>query len=903
MIANTVPWEGRVGLVSAVVAVFVLLVGVPSALGQTVPDFDDVPEGHVAEAAIEWAAQNGITQGVGDNRFGVGGTLTRYQMVTFLCRAFDPGACQNGLRGSDSFNDVPADHWADYSVGWAANRGITSGVSATEFGGGQTLTREQMITFLYRAEGSPTGGPNGIDVFQDAPDRSHWASLPIGWAYDEGITGGIAEGTFGFGTNVSREEMVLFLCRTVAPGTCQPSQQPLPSSVVTTTTTAVSPGGVSPTPAGTQSYAFSPVIEGLRMHSAGGAIQKETIEGFPLDVTISMWSPDGTRIAYRRGSDVWVANADLTNQRQLVNAARGISWSPDGTRLLLAVDRHGSWPVRVVGTDGTFHGTIDYGGDGTDYRWDETLVWSPDGTRIAIFNQYVGIGWPDIGSGVFVVDADGANRQRIVTVIEPNFCCRQADGDIIYGPGTVAWSPDGTRIAYSYWDRVEGRMGGIWVVNADGANRRKVTESVNVPRLAWSPDSTKIAFTDYDYYVLGGRNNRLWVVNADGTDRRMIAGNGYDPVWAPAGTRVYYFVSPHREVWSVKADGTDRRKVAEHVADWDVLADGELVTTFRRPEVWVGSLDETGQNQLAEGYVAGWSPDGTFLYYWVNGHFDRDSELWSVGRDGANRQKRFNLAFNLKSDNTRPRLGPVRVSPDGAYIIYPEAGSLEHGTWVMEVDGSNARFLRDHLFRDPVWSPDGARVAYGKGGGIWVEDANGANPRQVLEGDRQMWSPDGALIGYRHGGHLWVANSDGTGQRKIAAEGAILSGWSPDGRKIIYFVPFLATPDRADWGIWVVNSDGTGLQRLADSRGNYPAWSPDGTKIAYQYGNDVWVANPDGTDRRKIAEDAGTPGWSPDGNTITYLRDGAAWFTDINGSNHRQVTPEGTGRLRWAPWP
>ena len=238
--------SSRVGLPLAAVAVFVALVGVPSAFGQAGPEFEDVPEGHVAESAISWAAQNGITVGVGGNRFGVGETLTRYQMVTFLCRAFDPGNCRSGVRGSDRFDDVPVDHWANYSVGWAANRGITSGVSATEFGGARTLTREQMITFLYRGKGSPTGGSDGSDVFQDAPDLSHWASIPIGWAYDEGVTGGIAAGVFGFGTDVSREEMVLFLCRTVAPGTCQPSQQPLPSSVVPASTTGTETDGTPP---------------------------------------------------------------------------------------------------------------------------------------------------------------------------------------------------------------------------------------------------------------------------------------------------------------------------------------------------------------------------------------------------------------------------------------------------------------------------------------------------------------------------------------------------------------------------------------------------------------------------------------------------------------------------------
>ena len=891
----------RFGFPLAAVAVFVTLVGVPSAFGQTVPDFEDVPQGHVAEAAIRWAAENEVTVGMGDNRFGIGETLTRYQMVTFLCRAFDPGNCQSGVRGSDSFDDVPAGHWAEYSVGWAANRGITSGVSATEFGGAQTLTREQMITFLYRAEGSPTGGSDGSDVFQDAPDRSHWANLPIGWAFDEGVTGGIAAGTFGFGTDVSREEMVLFLCRTVAPGTCQPSQQPLPSSVVPTTP-IVPPDGVSSTLPGTQSYAFNPVINGLRMHSDGGAIQREIIEGFPLDAGHFIWSRDGTRVAYRvtvLGSPYWVANADLTNQQLFTRAATGISWSPDGTKLLLELHRSDGvrWEssVRVMNADGTDHGIIDYG-------WDETLVWSPDGTRIAFFNHHIPSEAPDIGSGVFLVDSDGTNRQRIVTVVEPGITRREADGHIRYPPGTVAWSPDGTRIAYSHW--VDGGAE-IWVTDTDGTNRRKIAENAETPLLAWSPDSTKIAFTDRDYSVYGGRNNRVWVVRADGTDRRVIAVNGHDPAWASDGTRVYYYVDPHREVWSVKADGTDSRKVAAHVADWDVLADGQIVTTLRRPEVWVGSLHETerSHNKLAEGSMVGWSPEGNIFYYWVNGHHDRDSELWSVGRDGANRRKRADLAFNLIHENRRPRLYSMVLSPDGTRILYTEDGLFGRGSWVMEIDGSNARFLKDHSFRDPVWSPDGTGIAYGKGREIWVEDADGTNPRQVLEGDRHFWSPDGSRIAYRHDGHLWVANSDGTGQQGIAGEGAIFSGWSADGLRIIYVVPFLATPDVADWGIWVVGSDGTGPHRLADSRGQYPAWSPDGTRIAYQYGNDVWVANPDGTDRHKIAGDAHTPGWSPDGRTIFYLRDGATWFTDTSGAQHRQVTPPGTGRVDWAPWP
>ena len=193
--------------------------------------FEDVPEGHFAEDAIRWAAEEEITVGVGNNQFGIGQTLTRYEMVTFLCRVFATGTCRSGTRGSDTFGDVPVDHWANYAIGWAVENGITSGVSATEFGGPQTLTREEIAAFLWRAKGRPAGGSLGSDVYTDVPaDRSQWANQPIGWAYDQGISGGTASGTFGFGTSLTREEMVLFLCRAIASGTCTPSQTPIPPS-------------------------------------------------------------------------------------------------------------------------------------------------------------------------------------------------------------------------------------------------------------------------------------------------------------------------------------------------------------------------------------------------------------------------------------------------------------------------------------------------------------------------------------------------------------------------------------------------------------------------------------------------------------------------------------------------
>ena len=193
--------------------------------------FDDVPAGHYAEDAIGWAAAGGITTGVGNNRFGISQTLTREQMVTFLCRAYNPPCATGAARGSDTFDDVPAGHWADASIGWAVAQGITTGVSATRFGMGQTLTREQMVTFLYRAEGSPAVTVGASPFGDVAVGGGVWYERPVAWAYLQGVSGGVASGVFGLGTTLSRGEMVLFLCRAVDPTVCAPSQTPIPTGV------------------------------------------------------------------------------------------------------------------------------------------------------------------------------------------------------------------------------------------------------------------------------------------------------------------------------------------------------------------------------------------------------------------------------------------------------------------------------------------------------------------------------------------------------------------------------------------------------------------------------------------------------------------------------------------------
>ena len=205
------------------------------APGDDYPTFTDVPYDDFFFVPVRWAQSWEITTGVGDGRFGVQSGLKREEMITFLCRAYAPDECRKDqYDGSVYFADVPDDHWANTTIGWAFKNHITSGVGNGLFGMGQTLTREQTMAFLYRAEGAPDTGTLGKDHYDDVPGNADaWYQAPIGWAYNQGITGGTATGTFGFRSTPSREETMLFICRTLDPAICPPSKEPVTPTIRT----------------------------------------------------------------------------------------------------------------------------------------------------------------------------------------------------------------------------------------------------------------------------------------------------------------------------------------------------------------------------------------------------------------------------------------------------------------------------------------------------------------------------------------------------------------------------------------------------------------------------------------------------------------------------------------------
>ena len=168
--------------------------------------FKDVPVDAYYYEAVKWAAEKGITGSVGNGLFAPNQPCTRAQIVTFLWRAAGSPAPKN----MSSFADVPADAFYAKAVAWAVENGITGGTGDGKFSPDATCTRAQSVTFLYRAAGSPA--VSGTAEFGDVATNAYYADA-VAWAAKNGITGGIGGGLFGSGNDCTRAQIVTFLYR------------------------------------------------------------------------------------------------------------------------------------------------------------------------------------------------------------------------------------------------------------------------------------------------------------------------------------------------------------------------------------------------------------------------------------------------------------------------------------------------------------------------------------------------------------------------------------------------------------------------------------------------------------------------------------------------------------------
>jgi Tol biopolymer transport system component len=271
------------------------------------------------------------------------------------------------------------------------------------------------------------------------------------------------------------------------------------------------------------------------------------------------WSPDGVKILFHRwlekeeerGTSIWVMDATGANQRKLVDEGEGesLTFSPDGSKIAYVVDD--GEQLKVMNSDGSnirelteAHcglGKFCYSwspdgsqlvyvrsswelyrinSDGSDNQkiielWGRVCepAWSPDGSKIAFSSLS-----PDTGNhDIYVVDPVGTVLQRFTYLRTSDSC--------------PVWSPDGAKILFHVHH--SGHTHEIWVMNENGSDQRKLYESPIIMGgvdFSWSPDGTKIAFSRVGY--LGAFEPELYIMNSDGTEKRFLT-NGVDPVWQP----------------------------------------------------------------------------------------------------------------------------------------------------------------------------------------------------------------------------------------------------------------------------------------------------------------------------------------------------------------------------------
>ena len=173
--------------------------------------FPDVTEGDWFYDAVRCAYENGLMDGVGDNLFAPNSQTTRAQLVTILYRL----AGQPAVSGDLPFPDVESGTWYTDAVAWAAQNGIVNGVSDTEFAPGDDITREQLVTVLYRyaeSKGYDVSASADLSGYPDADQVQDYAQPAMAWAVAEGIVEGM-DGNLAPAGNASRAQIATILMR------------------------------------------------------------------------------------------------------------------------------------------------------------------------------------------------------------------------------------------------------------------------------------------------------------------------------------------------------------------------------------------------------------------------------------------------------------------------------------------------------------------------------------------------------------------------------------------------------------------------------------------------------------------------------------------------------------------
>lgn len=601
--------------------------------------------------------------------------------------------------------------------------------------------------------------------------------------------------------------------------------------------------------------------------------------------------------------------ADTRGEDSFFPYGRGFDWSPDGLQVAMIAPQRTTTALRVYDATGPLRSEVKGQIDAVDWLANgriaahmrrgnalppeegEALINPATGAVEQFLPLPIPAQWSEDGTAVVFGHRDPG--QTISTVFRRDVASG-ADRALIKDDVTSsALSPDGRYLAVGLRS-TEGRT-----VILDVATGAEVSRSPVVGYdFRWTLDGKRVLITEY-----GVTPQRLTLLELDGSARTVA--RGVNPSWSPDGNSFTYFRDG--VVWlTMLSDGIETALLRPQLPviveqRWSPAGDKLAFRVAGTGGIYLMRADGTEQRYLAPGGSVQWSPSGERLaFIYGEGHLGFSGSLYTMTPKGTQINR---LGSIFTSDAIPPCWSGSLYdwSPDSSALVYATqsastgAGEEPGGTYVVQ-DVPGARPLKLGGGWSPVWSSDGASIAYTVGAPpvpssllacqVMAKPPQGGEERLVTsDGRAAVWSPDGKRLavessrgGYFTNPRIRIVAADGSVQA-VELQGRA-PAWSPDGTQIAYFryksAGSVPTPNEPI-ELVVAGADGSAPHAVAEVAGGQFDWSPDGTRLIYPAASSPsevpkLVILDLKTGRTESVGEGRGVWWSPDGQWIAFTR-------------------------------